>query len=129
MNNQQTPADKLAAGDFEAALTGARLILNSTSSDVERGQAHFVIGCALNELGDSSSALKHLLEAVTLFPTSEPLLVAHAQDELARLQFKNGLQSSALFFIEMAISNFELGGNIEMKKSCEEIREAILWES
>jgi hypothetical protein len=29
----------------------------------------------------------------------------------------------------MAISNFELGGNAEMKASCEAFREEILWQA
>ncbi len=129
MNNQQTPAEKLAAGLYEEALADAKLLLKSTGSDLERGQAYYVIGCVLNEFGDRLGALENLLEAVTLFPTSQPLLVAHAQDELARLQHANGFMSSALFFTEMAITNFELGGNTVMKESSEKLREEILWKS
>ena len=103
--------------------------MSSASNDVERGQTYFLFGCALNELGENSGALENLLEAVTVFPIFQPLLVAHAQDELARMQYSNGFMSSALFFIEMAIANFELGGNTAMKESCEKLREAILWKS
>jgi hypothetical protein len=98
------------------------LVLSSASNDIERGQTYFLIGCALNELGENTGALEILLEAVTVLPIFQPLLVAHAQDELARMQYSNGFMSSALFFIEMAIANFELGGNTAMKESCEKLR-------
>jgi hypothetical protein len=62
-------------------------------------------------------------------PTTETLLIAHVQDELARAQFNLKNFNSALFFIQMAISNFELGGNAEMKASCEALREEILWQT
>ncbi len=79
------------------------------------------------ELGDYKDALPYLLESHTTFPTTEPLLIGHVQDEIARIQFNLKFYTSALFFTEMAIANFELGGNAEMKASCEALREEILW--
>jgi hypothetical protein len=67
------------------------------------------------------------LESLSTFPTSEPSLIGHVQDEIARIQVNLKFYTSALFFIEMAISNFDLGGNAEMKASCEALREEILW--
>jgi hypothetical protein len=72
-------------------------------------------------------ALPFLLESHVTFPSSEPSLIGHVQDEIARIQTNLKFYTSALFFIEMAISNFELGGNAEMKASCEALREEILW--
>jgi len=119
----------LSAGQYEEALIGARNLQNEDLSPLDLGSCLYVIGCAKKELGDLEGASPVLLESVVTLPTTEPLLIGHVQDELARVQFDLEFFNSALFFIEMAISSFELGGNAEMKSSCEKLREEILWQS
>jgi hypothetical protein len=99
---------------------------------LHRATCHFLIGAALNELGNSDQALPHFLEATLTYPTDQPFLVGHAQLEIAEMQNEQGHNASALFFIEMAISNFsliqEMAGTPEVKEECKNLREKILKE-
>jgi tetratricopeptide (TPR) repeat protein len=119
----------LTEDKYEESLLEAEKFLSHNPSKIDSAVCLFTIGSAKHELGDEKSSLPFLLEALSTFPTTETLLIAHVQDELARVQFKLKNLNSALFFIEMAISNFELGGNAEMKASCEALREEILWQT
>ena len=119
----------MGAGKYEDAINEAQKLLKDDLSQIDLASCLYAFGCAKKELGDAEGALPLLLESISTFPTSEPLLIGHVQDELARIQFHFKCYNSALFFIEMAISNFELGGNAEMKASCEALREEILWQS
>jgi tetratricopeptide (TPR) repeat protein len=119
----------LTEGKYEESLLEAEKFLSRNPSKLDSAVCLFTIGSANHELGDEKSSLPFLLEALSTFPTTETLLIAHVQDELARVQFKLKNFNSALFFIEMAISNFELGGNAEMKTSCEALREEIHWQT
>ena len=119
----------LSAGNFDDALIEAQNLLKQPLAPLDTATCLYTIGCAKKELGDTAGALPFLLEAHATFPTTESLLIGHVQDELARVQFNLKFLNSALFFIEMAISNFDLGGNAEMKASCEALREEILWQS
>lgn len=114
---------------FEVALSEAQNLLKQPLAPLDSATCLYVIGCAKKELGEIAGALPFLLEAHATFTTTEPLLIGHVQDEIARIQFNLKFFNSALFFIEMAISNFEVGGNAEMKASCEALREEILWQS
>ena len=119
----------MAEGKFEETIIEAQKLLGGNPSPLDSGSFLFLIGCAKSELDDEIGAIPFFLEALSTFPTTEYLLIAHVQDELARVQFKLKNFNSALFFIEMAISNFDLGGNTEMKTSCEALREEILWQT
>ena len=119
----------MSAGKFEVALSEAQNLLKQPLASLDAATCLYTIGCAKKELGDIAGALPFLLEAHATFPTAEPLLIGHVQDEIARIQLNLKFYASALFFIEMAISNFDLGGNAEMKASCEALREEILWHS
>jgi len=121
--------EMMGAGKFEDAVIQAQKLLNEDLPPLDSASCLYTIGCAKKELGDAEGALPFLLESLSTFPTSEPLLIGHVQDELARIQVHLKCYNSALFFIEMAISNFELGGNAEMKASCEALREEILWQT
>ena len=112
---------------FEVALSEAQKLLAQPLAPLDAATCLYIIGCTKKELGDDKDALPFLLESHTTFPPTEPLLIGHVQDEIARIQLSLKFYASALFFIEMAISNFELGGNAEMKASCQAIREEILW--
>jgi hypothetical protein len=112
---------------FEAALSEAQNLLKQPLAPLDAATCLYTIGCARKELGDVAGALPFLLESHATFPTTEPLLIGHVQDEVARIQFNLKFYASAVFFTEMAIANFELGGNAEMKASCEALREEILW--
>jgi len=76
--------------------------------------------------------LPHFLEATLAYPTDQPFLVGHAQLEVSEIQNERGLNESALFFIDMAISNFdliqEIAGTPEVKVECKNLREKILKE-
>jgi hypothetical protein len=119
----------MSAGKFEVALSEAQNLLKQPLAPLDAATCLYTIGCAKKELGDIAGALPFLLEAHATFPTSEPLLIGHVQDEIARIQFNLKFYTSALFFTEMAIVNFDLGGNAEMKASCEALRVEILWQS
>ena len=119
----------MAEEKFEAAIVEAQRLIHESPPPLDTGSYLYTIGCAKSELDDGIGAIPYFLEALSTFPTTESLLIAHVQDELARVQFHLQNFNSALFFIEIAISNFELGGNAEMKASCEALREEILWQT
>jgi tetratricopeptide (TPR) repeat protein len=122
----------LSLGQFQKVLDEASRLLPRTKTRLHRAACHFLIGAALNELGNSDEALPHFLEATLTYPTDQPFLVGHAQLEVSEIQNKNGLNESALFFIDMAISNFdlidEISGTAEVKKDCDNLRKKILKE-
>ena len=121
---------KLSMGQFQVVFDEASQLLPKAKTRLHRAACHFLIGAALNELGDSDKALPHFLEATLTYPTDQPFLVGHAQLEVSEIQNEKGLNESALFFIDMAISNFdlieEISGTAEVKKDCDNLREKIL---
>ena len=123
---------KLSSGQFKEVLDEASQLLQKTDTKLQRGACHFLIGAALNELGNSDEALPHFLEATLTYPTDQPFLVGHAQLEVSEIQNEKGLNESALFFIDMAISNFDLGeelpGTAAIKQDCRILKEKILVE-
>ena len=123
---------KLSMGQFQVVLDEASQLLPKAKTRLHRAACHFLIGAALNELGDSDKALPHFLEATLTYPTDQPFLVGHAQLEVSEIQNEKGLNESALFFIDMAISNFdlieEIPGTAEVKEDCNNLREKILKE-
>ena len=123
---------KLSLGKFQEVLDEASQLLLKAKTKLHRAACHFLIGAALNELGNSDQALPHFLEATLTYPTDQPFLVGHAQLEVSEIQNEKGLNESALFFIDMAISNFdliqEIAGTPEVKVECKNLREKILKE-
>ena len=123
---------QLSSGHFQEVLDEASHLLPKANTRLHRAACHFLIGAALNELGDSDEALPHFLEATLTYPTDQPFLVGHAQLEVSEIQNEKGLNESALFFIDMAISNFdlieEIPGTAEVKEDCNNLREKILTE-
>ena len=123
---------KLSAAKYREVLDEASQLLPKADTRLHRAACHFLIGAALNELGSSDEALPHFLEATLTYPTDQPFLVGHAQLEVSEIQNKKGLNQSALFFIDMAISNFdlidEIPGTSEVKEECKNLREKILKE-
>jgi tetratricopeptide (TPR) repeat protein len=123
---------KLSSGNYQQVLDEASQLLPKAKTRLHRAACHFLIGAALNELGDSDEALPHFLEATLTYPTDQPFLVGHAQLEVSEIQNEKGLNESALFFIDMAISNFdlieEIPGTAQVKKDCNNLREKILKE-
>ena len=123
---------KLSLGQFQEVLDEASQLLPRAKTRLHRAACHFLIGAALNELGNSDEALPHFLEATLTYPTDQPFLVGHAQLEVSEIQNEKGLNESALFFIDMAISNFdlieEIPGTAEVKEDCNNLREKILTE-
>lgn len=123
---------KLSSGQFQEVLEEASQLLPKDKTRLHRAACHFLIGAALKNLGNGSEALPHFLEATLAYPTDQPFLVGHAQLEVSEIQNEKGLNESALFFIDMAISNFdlidEISGTAEVKKDCNNLREKILKE-
>ena len=123
---------ELSSGKFQEVLDRVTLLLPLAKSRIQRGACHFLIGAALNEQGNSDQALPHFLEATLTYPTDQPFLVGHAQLEISEMQNEQGHNESALFFIDMAISNFsliqEMAGTPEVKEECKNLREKILKE-
>lgn len=121
---------KLSMGQFQEVLNEATQLLPRARTRLHRAACHFLIGAALNEQGNSDAALPHFLEATLTYPTDQPFLVGHAQLEVSQIQNERGLNESALFFIDMAISNFnlieELPGTASVKHECEIVKEKIL---
>jgi tetratricopeptide (TPR) repeat protein len=127
-----TIMSKLSSGNYQQVLDEASQLLPKAKTRLHRAACHFLIGAALNELGNSDEALPHFLEATLTYPTDQPFLVGHAQLEVSEIQNEKGLNESALFFIDMAISNFdlidEIPGTAEVKEDCNNLREKILTE-
>ena len=125
-----TTSSKLSVGLYQEVLDEATKLLPKAKTRLHIAACHFLIGAALNEQGDSDKALPHFLEATLSYPTDQPFLVAHAQLEVSEIQNKKGLNESALFFIDMAISNFnlieELPGTADVKGECMDLRQKIL---
>ena len=123
---------KLSSGNYQQVLDEASQLLPKAKTRLHRAACHFLIGAALNELGNSDEALPHFLEATLTYPTDQPFLVGHAQLEVSEIQNEKGLNESALFFIDMAISNFdlieEIPGTAQVKEDCNNLREKILTE-
>jgi len=123
---------KLSSGHYQEVLDEASHLSPKANTRLHRAACHFLIGAALNELGSSDEALPHFLEATLTYPTDQPFLVGHAQLEVSEIQNEKGLNESALFFIDMAISNFdlidEISGTAEVKKDCDNLRKKILKE-
>ena len=127
-----TTSSKMSVGLYQEVLDEATHLLPKAKTRLHRAACHFLIGAALNELGNSDEALPHFLEATLAYPTDQPFLVGHAQLEVSEIQNEKGLNQSALFFIDMAISNFdlieEIPGTAEVKEDCNNLREKILTE-
>jgi|GEM_PF-2000529 len=123
---------KLLSGRYQEVLDEASQLLPKAKTRLHRAACHFLIGAAHNELGNSDQALPYFLEATLTYPTDQPFLVGHAQLEVSEIQNEKGLNESALFFIDMAISNFdlieEISGTAEVKEECNNFREKILKE-
>ena len=123
---------ELSSGKYQEVLDEASQLLPRAKTRLHRAAYHFLIGAALNELGNNDEALPHFLEATLTYPTDQPFLVGHAQLEVSEIQNEKGLNESALFFIDMAISNFdlieEIPGTAQVKKDCNNLREKILKE-
>ena len=119
-------------GQFQVVLDEASQLLSKAKTRLHRAACHFLIGAALNELGNRNEALPHFLEATLAYPTDQPFLIGHAQLEVSEIQNEKGLNESALFFIDMAISNFdliqEIAGTAKVKEECKNLREKILTE-
>ena len=123
---------QLSSGHFQEVLDEASHLLPKANTRLHRAACNFLIGAALNELGNSDEALPHFIEATLTYPTDQQFLVGHAQLEVSEIQNEKGLNESALFFIDMAISNFdlidEIPGTSEVKEECKNLREKILKE-
>ena len=123
---------KLSSGKYQEVFDEASQLLPRARTRLHRAACHFLIGAALNEQGNSDAALPHFLEATLTYPTDQPFLVGHAQLEVSEIQNERGLNESALFFIDMAISNFdlieEIPGTARVKEECNNLREKILKE-
>ena len=130
--NLEKTSSKLSFGQFQEVLDEASQLLMTAKTKLHRATCHFLIGAALKNLGNGNEALPHFLEATLAYPTDQPFLVGHAQLEVSEIQNKKGLNESALFFIDMAISNFDLGqelpGAAGMKQDCRMLKEKILKE-
>lgn len=128
----ESASTKLSLRQFQEVLDEASQLLPKAKTKLHRATCHFLIGAALNEQGNSDAALPHFLEATLTYPTDQPFLVGHAQLEVSEIQNERGLNESALFFIDMAISNFDLGeelpGTAGMKQNCRMLKEKILKE-
>ena len=128
----ESASTKLSLRQFQEVLDEASHLLPKANTRLHRAACHFLIGAALNELGSSDDALPHFLEATVTYSTDQPFLVGHAQLEVSEIQNEKGLNESALFFIDMAISNFglidEIPGTAEVKEECNNLRKKILGE-
>lgn len=128
MSELLNPLLKLMSEEkYEEGISEALNILEGSQDPLDVATCLYTIGCAKSELGDREGSLPFFLEALFTFPTSETTLIAHAQDEISRVQIHLKHFNSALFYNEQAITNFDKSGNKMMKSSCETLREEILW--
>ena len=74
-----TTSSKMSVGLYQEVLDEATHLLPKSKTRLHRAACHFLIGAALNELGNSDEALPHFLEATLTYPTDQPFLVGHAQ--------------------------------------------------
>ena len=111
---------------YQESVSLAHQILEGNPIQLDAATCLYTIGYAKRELGEGYTSLPFLLEAMTTVPTSEAELIANAQAEIARFQLASKHLNSALFFIEMAIDNFEATGSEEMKASCKSLKEEII---
>lgn len=120
----------LSKGQFQEVLENANQLLIRVGNKLDRATCFFLIGVALKELGRRDQALPYLLEASITFSLDDSFLVGHAQMEVAEIQTQNSMNGSALFFIDMAITNFNLKeeqvGTEEIKKECQKLKQDIL---
>ena len=117
----------LNEGLYQDALREASILLDQDLPQISKASLRFIIGASNNELGNNEQAVMNFLEGYAIISReNEPAMMGHFQDELARLFFKSGKLNAALFFIDMAIPNFELAGNQEMSDSCFKFREELL---
>ena len=122
------PLKLLKDGLYEDALKEATGMLHRDLPKLSKSSLQFIIGSSQNELGNSNQAVLHLLEGYAiLVEENQPAMMGHFQDEISRILYHEGKFNAALFFINMAIDNFTLASNSEMKDSCEKLRESILW--
>ena len=111
---------------YQESIAEAQRILGGPAKPLDIATCLYTIGCAKNALGDGERSLPFYLEALSIFPASEIILIGHVQDEIARVQFDLKHFNSALFYIDMAIINFSKAEDVLMKSSCEVLREEIL---
>jgi hypothetical protein len=121
---------KLSSGEFQEVLNEAQKLLSRVKEKLHVATCHFLIGSSLKELGETDLALTHFLESTISFPIDQPFLVGHAQLEVSIIQYEKGLHSSALFFVDMAITNLglldEQRGTDDLRKECARLKEQIL---
>ena len=95
---------------------------------LSKSSLHFIVGASNKELGNSDKSIFHFLEGYAILAEeNKPAMMGHFQDEISRILYDEGKFNAALFFINMAIENFTIADNLEMKNSCEKLRESILW--
>lgn len=113
---------------FEDALKAATSLSKLELPNLSKGSLQFVLGSSNNSLGNSDQAILQFLEGFAIIVNeNQPALLGHFQDEIARILFERGMFNASLLFTEMAISNFELAGNDQMKDSCISLREELLF--
>jgi tetratricopeptide (TPR) repeat protein len=118
----------LNLGQYKEAIAEAEKLLGLEVPRHTIGSCYWIAGCARRELGDVVDGLGDLIEATAILAEENQVqLLAHAQDELARTLFQLTRFNAALFFINMAISNFEAVKNQAMIESSQNFREKILW--
>lgn len=119
--------EALNNGEYEAALMEAERLQNQNLSIVSKGSLYFILGAANNELGKSNLAILNFLEGLAIIANeNQPALMGHFQDEIARILFKTNKLNASQFFLQMAISNFENAGSIDMVASCKKLQDELL---
>ena len=122
------PLRLLKDGLYEDALKEASGLLNRDLPKLSKSSLHFIVGASNKALGNSDKSIFHLLEGYAILAEeNQPAMIGAFHDEISRILYDEGKFNAALFFINMAIENFTMLGNPEMKDSCEKLRESILW--
>lgn len=118
----------LNAARYEESLKEAKRILHQELPQNSKGTLHFVIGSSYKGLGEINQAMIHFLEGYAIIAqVNQPAILGHFQDEIARILFDAKAHNASLFFIQMAIDNFEIAGVNEMKESCLALQEELLF--
>ena len=110
----------LDSEEYEAAIAKAQTVLNLDINSLDRGACEFVIGCSLRELGKPEKTVPHLLEAISWLTDSNSIvLTGQAYEELARTLFILEKINAAVFFLDLAIANYELAKENQLLTSTE----------
>lgn len=115
-------------GLYEEALVEATTLLEQDLPKLSKSSLQFILGASNKELGNPDLAIFHYLEGYAIIAKeNHPAMLGNFQDKISRILFDAKSFNASLFFIQMAIANFEIAGNDQMKESSLALQEQLLF--